>query len=123
MATAAPAPVAPPLALRIGAALLVVQVTAGIVVVLTGDRYGPGGRLFTAALIGLGYLFAHSAVRLRAGGALGALLLELSALLVALGARDWPSGARVAVGVSAVAVVVLVLASLPAFPSPDLPLR
>jgi hypothetical protein len=112
-----------PPALRLAAVLVAIQVTAGIVVVLTGDRYGPGGRVATAGVLALGYAFARSAARLQAGGALGVLMFEVSAVLVVLGASGWPAGARAGVAASAVAVVVLVLASLRAFPTPSVPVR
>jgi hypothetical protein len=58
--------------------------------------------------------------RLSAGGALGLLAFELVGILVALGAA-WSMGLRLALVACVVAVYALVLSSLHAFPTPELP--
>jgi hypothetical protein len=118
-----PDEVHPPVLLRVAAVLAIVQVLAGIVVVATGDRYGPGGRILVAGCLGLGVLFARSTLRLRAGGAFGLFVIEITSVLIALGATGWPAAARVGLAVVAVTITVLVLASLHAFPSPTVPAR
>jgi hypothetical protein len=84
------------------------------------DDWGSVGK----ALILLAFVakvgFAQLARRLSAGGALGLLVFELVGILVALGA-DWAVGLRLLLVANVVAVYVLVLSSLHAFPTPELP--
>lgn len=88
--------------------------------VVARDDYGPGGKglvlLAFVAKVG----FAHLARRLSAGGVLGLLLFELVGILVAVGA-DWAPWLRLLLVATVAAVFALVLSSLRAFPSPELP--
>ena len=111
----------PPFALTVAIWLAVAQVTVEIVVVAVSDRFPFGGRVFLGGCLALGYAFARSAHRLRAGGAFGVLMVEATSILVALGATSWPGAARVSLALVAVTVIALVLSSLHAFPSPTLP--
>ena len=88
--------------------------------VIGRDDYGPGGK----ALVLLAFVakvgFADRARRFSAGGVLGLLVFEPVGILVALGA-DWAMSLRLLLVATVVAVYVLVLTSLRAFPTPELP--
>ena len=88
--------------------------------VIGRDDWGSLGK----ALILLAFVakvgFAQLARRLSAGGALGLLVFELVGILVAIGA-EWSMGLRLLLVANVVAVYVLVLSSLHAFPTPELP--
>lgn len=58
--------------------------------------------------------------RLSAGGALGLLVFELVGILVAIGV-EWAMGLRLLLVANVAAVYALVLSSLHAFPTPELP--
>jgi hypothetical protein len=124
---AAPAP-APALAGRVPwmlhAAfwLVLVESLLGGVFVLGRDDYGPGGKAVVLSAFALKVWFAHLARRLSAGGVLGLLVLQLVGIHVALGA-DWDLWLRLTLVASVFAVFALVLSSLRAFPSPELPSR
>lgn len=110
----------PPTALTIALVLVTLETAAEITIVLGRDDYGPGGKGFIIAILGLKVALAVGARRLRAGSALGLLVFELVGILVAAGA-DWAPLARVSLVACVIAVFVLVLSSLHAFPSPELP--
>lgn len=110
----------PPAALTAALAIVVVQAAGAAALVVARDDYGPGGKGLVLAMIGFGLACGAAARRLRAGGALGLLLFEVVGILVAIGA-DWTAGLRLALVASIAAVFVLVLSSLHAFPSPELP--
>lgn len=88
--------------------------------VIGRDDWGSLGKalilLAFVAKVGL----AQLARRLSAGGALGLLVFELVGILVAVGA-DWAMGLRLALVANVVAVYALVLSSLHAFPTPEIP--
>ena len=88
--------------------------------VVSRDDWGNVGK----ALILLAFVakvgFAQLARRLSAGGALGLLVFELVGILVAIGA-EWAMGLRLLLVANVVAVYALVLSSLHAFPTPELP--
>jgi len=100
--------------------LVLVESLAEGAFVVARDDYGPGGKglvlLAFVAKVG----FAHLARRLSAGGVLGLLLFELVGILVAVGA-DWALWLRLLLVATVAAVFALVLSSLRAFPSPELP--
>ena len=114
------APLEPPAALTAALVIVSIESAAQAAFVLDRGDYGPGGKGLVIGAIGLKVLFAVWARRLSAGGALGLLALELVGILVALGAA-WSIQLRYALVASVVAVYVLVLSSLHAFPSPELP--
>ncbi len=100
--------------------IVVVESAAESLYVLTGDAYGPGGRVLLVLAFAAKAGFAHLARRRSAGGVLGLLTFELVGILVAIGA-DWSPAVRVGLVATVVAVFVLVLSSLRTFPSPELP--
>lgn len=110
----------PPAALTAALVLVAAQSAGEAAFVLGRDDYGPGGKAVVIAAIGSKVLLAGLARRLSAGGALGLLALEAVGVLVALGA-DWALEIRLALVGCVVAVYVLVLSSLHAFPAPELP--
>jgi len=122
MPAAAPAAAAPaaPRALHVAFWLVVAESTAQAAFVLGRDDWGPGGKGLVLLAFGAKVLFAHLARRLSAGGVLGLLVAELTGILVALGA-DWAVPLRLLLAANVVAVFALVLSSLRAFPSPELP--
>lgn len=118
--TAAPTATRAPVALTVAFVVVVGQTVAEAAVVLDRPDYGPGGKGFVLSMLALQLACAHWARRLRAGGAVGLLLFEVVGILVALGA-DWSVPVRLALASSVVAVFWLVLSSLHAFPTPELP--
>jgi hypothetical protein len=100
--------------------LVLAQSALEALFVLGRDDWGPGGK----ALVLLAFVakvgFAELARRLSAGGVLGLLVFQAVGILVALGA-DWALWLRLLLVANVVAVFALVLSSLRAFPSPELP--
>lgn len=118
---AMPEPVtAPPTALTIALALVVVQTGIEAAFVVTRSTYGPGGKGLVIIALGLKVVFAAWARRLSAAGVLGLLTLESVGILVAIGS-DEPMAVRLGLVACVVAVFALVLSSLRAFPPPELP--
>ncbi len=109
----------PPAALTVAFVIVAIETVAEITFVVARDDYGPGGKALVGGLLACKILLAASARRLHAGGALGLLLFELVGILVAIGA-EWSSLLRVALVLCVVAVYVLVLSSLHAFPTPEI---
>ena len=109
-----------PLALTVAFWLVVAETIAEVAYVVTRDDYGAGGRALLVTGFVTKVLFAHLARRLSAGGALGLLVFELVGILVAVSA-DWALGVRLALVATVACVFVLVLSSLRAFPTPELP--
>jgi hypothetical protein len=107
-------------ALTAALVLVTVESAAQAAFVLGRDDYGPGGKALVIAAISSKVVLAVLARRLSAGGALGLLALEAVGILVALGA-GWDVGLRVALVACVVGVYALVLSSLHAFPTPELP--
>ena len=116
-ATAAPAV---PWMLHAAFWLVLAESTAEAAFVIGRDDYGPGGKGLVLLAFLAKVVFAHLARRLSAGGVLGLLVFEPVGILVALGA-DWVMGLRLLLVATVVAVYVLVLTSLRAFPTPELP--
>jgi len=110
-----------PWTLRAAAGLASLQAGVEVVAVARRHELTPGLRGLLVASIALTWLLAWGAVRRRAGAALGLLLLEGTTVVAALGAVDSSGPVRLALGGTAVAVLVLLLRSLHAFPSPALP--
>jgi len=122
MPAADPATAAPPVpgALHVAFWLVVAESVAQAAFVVGRDDWGPGGKGLVLLAFAAKVLFAHLARRLSAGGVLGLLVAELTGILVALGA-DWSLALRLLLVANVVAVFALVLSSLRAFPSPELP--
>jgi hypothetical protein len=110
-----------PWTLRAAVALVAVEALVEAVVVTGRSELTPGLRVFLVLCVGLKWLFAWRVLRLSAGAAFGLLLLEGTTVVAALAAIESSTGARVALGGVALAVLVLLSSSLHAFPSPTLP--
>ncbi len=110
----------PPIGLTIALVIVTIETVAESMFVLARDDYGPGGKGLVIAMFGAKIVFAARARRLKAGSVLGLLLFELVGILVALGA-DWDLSLRLGLVATVVAVYSLVLSSLHAFPTPELP--
>jgi hypothetical protein len=100
--------------------LVLVESVAEGAFVLGRDDYGPGGKALVLLAFAAKVAFAHRARRFSAGGVLGLLVFEPVGILVALSA-EWAMGLRLLLVANVVAVYALVLASLRAFPTPELP--
>jgi hypothetical protein len=112
---------APPLTLRLAVAIVAVQALVEALAVSTRTELTAALRAVLVLVVGLKLAFAWGAQRRSPGAAFGLLLAELTVILAALSATGLGDGARLALGLSAVAVIGLVLASLHAFPSPAPP--
>jgi hypothetical protein len=99
--------------------VLVESVLEGAFVVARDD-FGPGGKALVLLAFVTKVWFAHLARRLSAGGVLGLLVLQAVGILVALGS-DWDLWLRLLLVATVVTVFALVLSSLRAFPTPELP--
>jgi hypothetical protein len=110
-----------PVTLRALVPLVAAQALVEALVVTGRDELTVAMRAVLVAVIGLKLLFAWGAARLRAGPALGLLLVQGTTVLAALGATDLAGPARLALGGTAVLASVLLLVSLHAFPGPTLP--
>lgn len=108
-----------PAALTVAFVIVLVETIAEVAFVLARDDYGPGGKALVGGLLATKILLAASARRLNAGGALGLLLFELVGILVAIGA-EWSALLRLSLVGCVIAVYVLVLSSLHAFPAPEI---
>src|SRR3546814_18114716 len=91
------------------------------VVVAQRDELTPGLRAGLVACIALKGLAAWRILHRSAGAALLLLLLEATTVVAAFGAVDASTPARLGLGASALTLLVLVAASLHAFPSHELP--
>lgn len=111
----------PPWSLRTAAGLVSVETLAECVAVVGRTNLTPGLRAMLVVSLSLKWLFAWRSLRLRPGAALGLLLLEGTTVVAALGAAGADGLVRVTLGVTALAVIALVVASLHAFPAPELP--
>ena len=109
-----------PWSLRVAAAIVVVQVLAELVFVAGRSELTLGLRLGLIAVLALQLVFIRNALRLSAGSVLGLLAFEAMAVVASIGS-DGPLIVRGALAATALSVMVLLLMSIPAFPSPDLP--
>lgn len=101
--------------------IVVLEAVAEMVAVARRDELVPGLRTLLIGCLALKVVFAWRVRGLRAGPALGLLLLEGTTIVAALGAVEASGPARLALGIAAIIVIVLLLASLHAFPEPALP--
>jgi hypothetical protein len=115
------APALLPWTLRAAAGLVSVEALVEGVAVTGRTALTPGLRAFLVLCIAIKWLFAWRILRLSHGAALGLLLLEGTTIVAAFGAVDSDLLMRAALGGTALTVVVLMLASLHAFPPPALP--
>ena len=109
-----------PRSLRLAATIVVVQTSAELVYVARRSELTPGLRIGLMGVLALQFLFIHGAWRLSAGSVLALLAFEAMAIVAAIGG-DGALEIRGALAVSALTVMVLLLMSISAFPSPDLP--
>ena len=120
MATPSPAD-ALPWTLRAAAGVVSIEALVEGVAVSGRTAFTPGLRIMLVLCLALKWVFAWRVQRLRAGAAFGLLLLEGTTVVSALGAVDTDAMVRLALGGTALTVVILLLASLHAFPAPALP--
>jgi hypothetical protein len=73
-----------------------------------------------AGVLALQLLFAQGAMRMSAGSVLALMAYEVMAVVAAIGG-DGPIAIRGALAATAIVVMVLLMVSIAAFPSPDLP--
>ncbi|MGV3760069.1 MAG: hypothetical protein ACO1PW_11115 [Actinomycetota bacterium] len=112
-----------PWTLGAAAALVSVEALAEAVAVAGRDTLTLGLRTGLVLCIALKWAAAAGVLRRSAGAALALLLLQGTTVVAAFGAVELPGAARLALGLVAATSIALLLASLHAFPSPDLPLR
>jgi predicted signal transduction protein with EAL and GGDEF domain len=110
-----------PWTLRAAAGLVSLEALVEAVAVSGRASLTVGLRVLLVISLAMKWLFAWRVVRLSPGAALGLLLLEGTTVVAAFGAVDSGAGARLALGGTALAVMVLLSASLHAFPTPALP--
>lgn len=111
----------PPWTLRAAAGLVSMEALVEGLAVSGRTSLTPGLRSVLILILALKWAFAWRILRLSPGAALGLLLLEGTTVVAALGASDSDLLVRLALGLTAVTVISLVLASLHAFPTPALP--
>jgi hypothetical protein len=109
-----------PRSLRWAATIVILQSSAELAYVAGRGELTPGLRIGLMGVLALQLLFIRGAWRLSAGSVLGLLAFEAMAVVAAIGG-DGAFAIRGALAVSALAVMVLLLMSISAFPSPDLP--
>jgi hypothetical protein len=109
-----------PRPLRVAAAIVVLQVTAELAYVVGRGELTLGLRVGLMAVLALQLVFIRNALRLSAGSVLGLLAFGTMAVVAAI-AGDGALVVRLGLAATALSVMVLLLMSIPAFPSPDLP--
>ena len=109
-----------PRPLRWAAGIIVVQAGFEVAYVAGRSDLTWGLRIGLMLVLSLQLVFARGAVRLSAGSVLGLLAFEAMAVVAAI-AGDGPLVVRGALALAALCVMVLLLMSIPAFPSPELP--
>ena len=110
-----------PLTLRAAVAIVSIEALVEAVAVAGRTELRPALRVALICCLGGKWLAAWGVSARRPGAALALLLLEGTTVLAALGATETPIEVRLALGAVAIAVIVLLLVSLDAFPSPTLP--
>ena len=109
-----------PRSLRLAATIVIIQAIAELVYVAGRRELTPGLRIGLMLVLGLQLLFVRGALRLSAGSVFGLLAFEAMAVVAAIGA-DGALVVKGALAASALGVMVLLVMSISAFPSPDLP--
>jgi len=100
--------------------IIVVQVVLEVAYVAGRSELTWGLRVALMLVLSLQLVFARGAWRLSAGSVLGLLAFEAMAVVAAI-ASDGPLVVRGALALAAVSVMVLLVMSISAFPSPELP--
>ena len=109
-----------PRSLRWAATIVVLQTSAELAYVAGRTELTLGLRGALMVVLALLLLFIRGAWRLSAGSVLGQLAFESMAVVAAI-AGDGPIAVRGALAASALAVLVLLVMSISAFPPADLP--
>ena len=109
-----------PRTLAWAASLVVLQTSGEVAYVIGRSEYTAGLRVGLAAVLALQLLFAQGVMRMSAGSVLALMAYEVMAVVAAIGG-DGALVVRGALAASAVAVLVLLLVSISAFPPPNLP--
>lgn len=110
-----------PWTLQAAAGLVSVEALVECLAVVGRGELTVGLRVGLVLCLGLKWLFAWRVLHRSPGAALGLLLLEGTTVVAALGAVEAGAAARIALAATAGTVVALLLASLHAFPPPELP--
>ncbi|MGH9244693.1 MAG: hypothetical protein ACRD29_10320 [Acidimicrobiales bacterium] len=111
----------PPGTLRLAAWLIAVETVAQVLLVMRRSEVAPALRGVLMVTLGLKFGLLWAAFRRSAGAMLLLLLFEFTAVFVALVPSGLPLWARFALGFCALAALVLLGASVRAFPPPALP--
>lgn len=112
---------APPWTLRAAAGVVSIETLVECLAVVGRTSLTPGLRGLLVACLALKWLLAWRVLGLRAGPALGLLLLEGTTVVAALGAVELDGAVRLTLAGTALTAIVLLAASLHAFPPPALP--
>jgi hypothetical protein len=102
------------------ASLVVLQAAVEVAYVVGRLELTPGLRVGLAGVLALQWLFAQGVMRMSPGSVLALLAYEVMAVVAAV-AGDGALVVRGALAATALSVVVLLMMSISAFPSPDLP--
>ena len=100
--------------------VIALQVTVELVYVIRRKEFTPGLRVGLVFVVALQYVFARGAWRMAAGSVLGLLAYEAMAVVAAIGG-DGALAIRGALALVSISVMVLLMVSIAAFPSPELP--
>jgi hypothetical protein len=100
--------------------LVVLQAAVEVAYVVGRLELTPGLRVGLAGVLALQWLFAQGVMRMSPGSVLALLAYEVMAVVAAV-AGDGALVVRGALAATALSVVVLLMMSITAFPSPDLP--
>jgi hypothetical protein len=114
-------PASLPWTLRAATAVVAVEAVVEAIAIGGRSELTAGLRIMLLGFLSLKWLFAWRARRLSPGAAMGLLLLEGTTVVAAIGATDAHPLARVALAAAGLAALVLLAASLHAFPSATLP--
>jgi hypothetical protein len=109
-----------PRSLRVAATIVVLQTVAEMAYVAGRKELTPGLRVGLIGVLALQLVFMRGAWRLSAGSVFGLLAFEAMAIVAAIG-NDGALWVRGALAASALGVMALLMMSISAFPSPDLP--
>lgn len=109
-----------PPALVWAANIVILQTTVELAYVVGRKEFTPGLRIGLVAVVGLQYVFARGALRMSAGSVLSLLAYEAMAVVAAIGG-DGAIAIRGALASVSISVMVLLMVSIAAFPSPELP--
>ena len=109
-----------PLSLVVAVNAIVLQTSVELAYVAGRHELTVGLRVALMVIVGLQFLLARGALHMSAGSVLGLFAFEGMAAVAAF-AGDGALIVRGALASVSIAVIVLLLVSIPSFPSPDLP--